>query len=84
MLSSGRQAADFIKVLYNTLQANNLRHVGINCCENTGWKYAVDVTRELQTAGVEDMLYAIASHPYTDALGAPLNTTARVWENRVC
>jgi O-glycosyl hydrolase len=38
MSSNGQQAADFIKVLYATLQSNNLTgQTGIACCDSEGW-----------------------------------------------
>ena len=80
MLSNGQQAADFIKVLHKTLQANNMSSIGINCCENTGWNATKKTFAELKSAGVEDLLYAIATHPYTSDLGPALDTKARVWQ----
>lgn len=80
MLSSGTQAADFIKVLRPTLDKNNLTHVGINCCENTGWTATTQTTQQIQAAGAESLLYAITTHEYTSRISGVLKTTARVWQ----
>ncbi|KAF2748923.1 glycoside hydrolase family 30 protein [Sporormia fimetaria CBS 119925] len=80
MLSSGTQAADFIKVLRPTLDRANLTHVGINCCEATGWNVANQHAQEMISAGVENMLNAVTSHEYTSRIGSPMRTRAKVWQ----
>jgi O-glycosyl hydrolase len=80
MLSSGTQAADFIKVLRPTLDRNNLTSVGINCCEATGWNVATQHAQQLQAAGAEPLLYAITSHEYTSRISGVMRTSARVWQ----
>ncbi|KAF2470663.1 glycoside hydrolase [Lindgomyces ingoldianus] len=80
MLSSGTQAADFIKILYPTLQKNNMSDVGINCCEGTGWSVASGHASQIAAAGVENMVYAITSHEYTSRISGTMKTTRRVWQ----
>lgn len=79
MLSSGTQAADFIKVLYPTLQAANLS-TQIACCDSEGWNNQITMTAQLKAAGVENMLGVVTSHAYSSQVGATINTTRPVWE----
>jgi hypothetical protein len=80
MLSSGTQAADFIKVLRPTLDRNNLTSVGINCCEATGWNVATQHIQQIQAAGAESLIYAMTSHEYTSRISGTMRTSARVWQ----
>lgn len=80
MLSTGTQAAEFIKVLRPTLDSAGLHSVGINCCEATGWNVAKQHAAEIRAAGAEDMVYAMASHEYTSPITGVMDTTARVWQ----
>jgi len=80
MLSTGQQSADFIRVLHPTLARANLSHVQITCCEATGWKTQANMTRDLITAGVEDLVGVITSHPYTSDITEPQPTSRKVWE----
>jgi O-glycosyl hydrolase len=80
MNSNGNQAAEFIKVLRPTLDAANLTHVGINCCEATGWSVAGQHASQMISSGVEGMIYAVTSHEYTSRIGSPIRTKARVWQ----
>ncbi|ORY18821.1 glycoside hydrolase superfamily [Clohesyomyces aquaticus] len=80
MLSSGTQAADFIKVLYPTLQKNNLSDVGINCCDGTGWSVSSQHASQIAAAGAENMVYAITSHEYSSRISGVMRTTRRVWQ----
>lgn len=80
MLSSGTQAADFIKVLYPTLQSAGLDSVGITCCDATGWNTQRTMTADLISAGVEDMISRITSHSYSSDPSTPFDTTRPVWE----
>ncbi|RDL32126.1 (Trans)glycosidase [Venustampulla echinocandica] len=79
MLSSGTQAADFIKVLSPTIKAANLS-TGINCCDSEGWSNQASMTSQIRSAGAESLLSVITSHPYTSSPGNPLSTTRRVWQ----
>jgi O-glycosyl hydrolase len=80
MLSSGTQAADFIKVLYPTLQSAGLSNVSITCCYATGWNTQRTMTADLITAGAEDMVGRITSHSYSSDPSTPIDTTRPVWE----
>lgn len=80
MLSSGTQAASFIKVLSPTLAAANLSSVGITCCDSEGWGNQVTMTSQLKSAGVESLLSTITSHAYTSGPNSPLSTSKRVWQ----
>lgn len=80
MLSSGTQAADFIKVLRPTLDRANLTSVGINCCEGTGWNVANQHASQIASAGALGSVYAITSHEYTSRINGPLGTKARAWQ----
>ncbi|KAK3941781.1 glycoside hydrolase superfamily [Diplogelasinospora grovesii] len=80
MLSNGQQSADFIRVLYPTLQIANLSSVNIACCDATGWKIQATMTQGLKDAGVEDMIGIITSHTYTSGVSGTLPTSRKVWE----
>jgi O-glycosyl hydrolase len=82
MLSSGTQAADFIKVLYPTLQQAGLGSIGITCCDATGWNVQTTMTAQLKSAGVENMISRITSHSYSSNPGTPIDTTRPVWETQ--
>ncbi|KAH7117016.1 glycoside hydrolase superfamily [Dendryphion nanum] len=84
MRFDGNQAAEFIKVLRPTLDSNNLTHVGINCCDGTGWSVAGQHASAIASQGAEPLVYAITSHEYTSRLGSPLRTKARVWQTEYC
>ncbi|KAF2456612.1 glycoside hydrolase superfamily [Lineolata rhizophorae] len=79
MLSNGNQAAEFIEVLYPTLQENNMSNVGITCCDATGWNAQAQMLGGLSS--VNDMIELITSHSYTSSPSSPLNTPHRVWES---
>jgi O-glycosyl hydrolase len=81
MLSSGTQAADFIKVLRPTLDRANLTSVGINCCEATGWNVATQHAQQIASAGAESLVYAITSHEYSSRISGVMRTNARVWQS---
>jgi O-glycosyl hydrolase len=76
MQSSGTQAADFLKVLYPTLQKANLTNVKLTCCDAMG--YGTTGTMLGQLSSVTSMLGTITSHAYT---GGPntLNTKLPHW-----
>lgn len=80
MLSSGTQAADFIKVLYPTLQKANLSHVNITCCDSEGWQNQKTMTSQLISAGVESQVGIITSHSYTSSPDTPISTSRKVWQ----
>jgi len=79
MRSNGQQAADFIKVLYPTLQKANLTgQVGIACCDAEGWSSQSGMLSSLRA--VDDQLSLITSHSYTSSPSSPMNTRHRVWQ----
>ncbi|KAI0166238.1 glycoside hydrolase family 30 protein [Xylariaceae sp. FL1272] len=85
MNSNGQQAADFIKVLYATLQTANLtEQVGIGCCESEGWGNQVNMLNGIKSAGAEDMLAMVTSHTYTGGSNSPMNTKVPVWLSEQC
>lgn len=79
MLSSGTQAADFIKVLYPTLQSAGLAdHVKITCCDSEGWNNQKTMTSQLISAGVENQVGIITSHSYVTQPDVPISTSRKV------
>lgn len=79
MLSSGTQAADFIKVLAPTIAAANLSTT-IVCCDSEGWGNQGTMTGQIKSASAESLLSTITSHSYTSSPGSPLSTSRRVWQ----
>jgi O-glycosyl hydrolase len=85
MRSNGQQAADFIKVLYPTLQAANLSDTtGIVCCDSEGWGNQVTMTNGIKSAGAEGMLKAVTSHTYQGGPSGAMNTRVPVWLSEQC
>lgn len=80
MQSTGQQSADFIKVLYPTLQKAGLSNVSITCCEATGWQAQSTMTTALKNAGVESMVGVITAHTYTSGISGTQPTSRKVWE----
>ena len=80
MLSSGTQAADFIKVLYAELKSANMSNIAIACCDAEGWNDAKSMTSQIKSAGAESMLGIVTSHTYTSNFNGPISTTAKVWQ----
>lgn len=79
MLSSGAQAADFIKILYPTLQKANLSdQVGIACCDAEGWNDQKSMTGSLSS--INNMVSLITGHSYTSQPTSPISTPHHVWE----
>ncbi len=85
MGASGAQAADFIKLLYASIQARNLTDsLGIVCCESEGWGNQVSMTNAIKSAGAETMLKAVSSHTYTGGPNGPMNVKVPVWLSEQC
>lgn len=80
MQSTGQQSADFIKVLYPTLQKAGLSNVSIACCDATGWQAQSTMTTALKTAGVESIIGVITAHTYTSGISGTQPTSRKVWE----
>jgi hypothetical protein len=79
MQSSGQQAADFIKILYPTLQKAKL-DTKIACCDGSGWEQQRERLTGLQQAGYESEIGLVTSHGYSSKPGAPFNTPKKVWQ----
>lgn len=77
MLSTGQQAADFLKVFHPVLKASDL-NTTIACCDGGGWEEARTQLSGLQEAGAEDALDIVSAHGYLTHPNAPFNTTKRV------
>ncbi|KAL2145985.1 hypothetical protein VTI28DRAFT_5642 [Corynascus sepedonium] len=85
MQANGNQAADFIKILYPTLEAAGLGgQVGITCCDSMGWNNQAGMVSQIRSAGAEDMLKAVTSHTYQGGAGGPMSTRAPVWMSEQC
>ncbi len=85
MQSNGQQAADFIKVLYPTIQAAGLAdQVGITCCDSMSWGNQGTMVSAIRSAGAEGMLKTVTSHTYSGGAGGVLNTRAPVWMSEQC
>jgi O-glycosyl hydrolase len=85
MSSNGNQAADFIKVLYATLQRNDLTdQVGVACCDSEGWGNQVTMTNAIKSAGAESMLKTVTSHTYTGGPSGTMSTKVPVWLSEQC
>lgn len=78
MNSNAQQAAEFIKVLHPTLQAANLSHVSIACCDAEGWNSQAGMLGTLRS--VDSLLGLITAHSYTSQPGQPMNTPHHVWQ----
>ncbi|KAE9972188.1 hypothetical protein EG328_005153 [Venturia inaequalis] len=79
MLSTGEQAADFLKVFHPVLKASGL-NTTIACCDGEGWEGARERLSGIKEEGAEDTLEIATSHGYTAPPGIPFNTTKRVWQ----
>ena len=77
MRSNGQQAADFIKILYPTLQKANLSSVQINCCDAEGWSSQGSMLNSMKS--VDDYLGVVTGHAYTSGPNSPLNTRHKTW-----
>ncbi|MCJ1379932.1 hypothetical protein MMC17_003035 [Xylographa soralifera] len=78
MLSSGQQAADFLEILYPTLQKAGLK-TQIACCDGSGWEQNRERLTGIQQAGEENTLGLVTSHGYSSAPGTPFQTNKKVW-----
>jgi O-glycosyl hydrolase len=79
MQSSGRQAADFIKVLHPALQAAGLA-TEIACCDGSGWEQQRARLTGIQRYHQEKNLGLVTSHGYSSYPGAPFDTDLHVWQ----
>jgi O-glycosyl hydrolase len=84
MRSDAQQTADFLPVLYETLAREGLGHVGIACCEHTGWHETAENIAGLQELGAEKYLSHVTSHEYSGNISYQLDTDRRVWQTEYC
>jgi len=78
MQSDGQQAADFLKVLYPTLQKSGLT-TQIACCDGSGWEQNRERLTGIQEAGYEYTLGLVTSHGYSSYPGTPFKTDKKTW-----
>ncbi|KAK5664179.1 hypothetical protein OQA88_395 [Cercophora sp. LCS_1] len=83
MQSNGNQAANFVPILYDTLQAQNLTSTGINCCESMNFGNNVNMFNAIKSAGHEAKLKAVTSHTYASG-ASTVNTKVPVWLSEQC
>ncbi|TLD32483.1 hypothetical protein E2P81_ATG05459 [Venturia nashicola] len=79
MLSTGEQAADFLKVLHPILKASGL-NTTIACCDGEGWEGARQRISGVKEEGAENTLEIATSHGYASPPSTPFNTAKRVWQ----
>ena len=79
MQSTGRQAADFIRVLYPTLQEAGLS-TEIACCDGSGWDAQRERLIGIQRYHQEKNLGLITSHGYSSYPSDPFNTDLKTWQ----
>lgn len=84
MRSNPQQTADFLSILYETLEREGLGHVGIACCEHTGWDDTAEHIAALQELGAEKYLSHITSHEYTSNISYALDSKKPVWQSEYC
>jgi O-glycosyl hydrolase len=80
MQSNGQQAADFIKVLYPTLQSSGHGDIKIACCDATGYNAQLTLTNGINSAGAGDLVGVITQHTYSSQITGTQPTKAHVWE----
>jgi hypothetical protein len=83
MLSTGQQAADFLKIFRPTLKASGLK-TSIACCDGGGWEEAREQLQGIRQAGGEDLLDIVTAHGYKSPPGLPFNTTKKACECPIC
>jgi O-glycosyl hydrolase len=76
MLSSGQQAADFIRVLSPTVKKAGL-NVKLTCCDATGYKVQKNMLPGL--ASVDSLYDVITTHGYTSDPTAPFSSSKHAW-----
>ena len=79
MQSSAQQAADFLEILYPTLEKAGLK-TQIACCDGSGWEQNRQRLTGIQQAGQESTLGLVTSHGYSSAPGTPFVTDKKVWQ----
>ena len=84
MNSTGEQAGDFIRVLGQTIERENI-DVGITCCDNYGWEQQEALMAGLQQVddsgrSAESYLSVVTGHGYGSPPNFTLSTSLKVWE----
>lgn len=79
MLSSGKQAADFLEVFSPTLRESGLK-TEIACCDGSGWEQQRERLAGIQQAGAESALSIVTSHGYSSPPSTPFSTSRPVWQ----
>lgn len=84
MLSNGTQAADFIKVLGQTIEREGI-DLKLTCCDDFGWQQQEALMAGLQAKGpdgksAEDYLSVITAHGYASPPNFTLSTTLKTWQ----
>lgn len=84
MQSNGTQAADFIKVLAQTIEQEGIP-VKLTCCDGVGWEQQEEMMAGLQAIAPdgksgEDYLSVITGHGYSSAPNFPLSTKLPTWQ----
>ena len=79
MQSDGQQAADFLEVLYPTLEASGLK-TEIACCDGSGWEQARERLEGIEAAGADYTLGIATAHGYSSYPSTPFDVPQKVWE----
>ncbi|KAK4251390.1 GH30 family xylanase [Corynascus novoguineensis] len=78
MRFSASQAAEFIRILYPTIQKSNLTHKPtIACCDAEGWNSQSGMLGALRS--VNDQFGLVTAHAYTSQPSFAMNTPHPVW-----
>ncbi|KUL85877.1 hypothetical protein ZTR_06370 [Talaromyces verruculosus] len=83
MGSNGTQAAEFVKILGQTLEREGI-DIELTCCDGVGWSEQEAMIPGLQVVGpdgksAEDYLSVVTGHGYSSAPTFPLSTKRRTW-----
>lgn len=84
MRSNAQQTAEFLPILYETLEREGFGHVGIACCEHTGWDDTAENLAGLQELGAEKYLTHVTGHEYSGNISFALDTDKSVWQTEYC
>lgn len=79
MQSDGTQAADFLEILYPTLEKSPFK-TKIVCCDTAGWEEMRPRLAEIQERHLEYTLDIVSSHGYDTPPTTPFDTTKKVWQ----
>lgn len=79
MLSSSRQAADFLGIFSPILRKSGLK-TEIACCDGSGWEQQRSRLEGVQQAGAESTLGIVTAHGYSSPPTTPFSTSKSVWQ----